>query len=235
MISSAVEDYLKAMYAAERAGEKVTTSALAARLGIQPASVTGMIKRLVDKRLVSHTPYGEATLTAEGRRAALSVVRHHRLIERFLVDALGVAWDEVHDEAHKLEHALSDALVDRIEAFLGHPDTCPHGSPIPTLDGEITEPAQIHLADLPVGQAALVSEVDDEEASLLRYLGELGLVPGAKVESIAAAPFDGPITVGISGRDRSVGVTVARRVWVRPLNPTALSAPQQHERSETDA
>ena len=194
----------------------MTTSALAARLGIQPASVTGMVKRLADMSLVSYTPYGAVTLIAEGRHAALSVIRRHRLIERFLVDTLGVPWDEVHDEAHKLEHTLSDALVDRIEAFLGHPATCPHGSPIPTPHGDIARPAQVSLAELPVGQAAIVSEVDDDDAAFLRYLSELGLVPGAEVESLGAAPFDGPVTLLISNQRRLVGASVVNRVWARP-------------------
>jgi DtxR family Mn-dependent transcriptional regulator len=222
MPSPAIENYLKTMYAVERAGEKITTSALAARLGIQPASVTGMVKRLADMALVSYTPYGAAALTAEGRRAALAVIRNHRLIERFLVDTLSVPWDEVHDEAHKLEHALSDALVDRIEAFLGHPDTCPHGSPIPTADGEIAAPIQILLADLSLGQAAVVSEVDDDDAAFLRYLGELGLVPGAEVKPLGMAPFDGPITLRISDQERSVGASVTNRVWVRSAEPAEI-------------
>jgi DtxR family Mn-dependent transcriptional regulator len=138
------------------------------------------------------------------------------VIERFLVDTLGVPWDEVHDEAHKLEHTLSDALVDRIEAFLGHPATCPHGSPIPTPHGDIARPAQVSLAELPVGQAAIVSEVDDDDAAFLRYLSELGLVPGAKVEILDVAPFEGPITFRVASQMRSVGVEVTRRVWVRP-------------------
>jgi len=217
MISSAIEDYLKAIYDMERAGEKVTTSALATRLGVQPASVTGMTKRLADMDLVTHIPYGAATLTFEGRREALSVIRHHRLIERFLADTLDVPWDEVHEEAHKLEHAVSDALVDRIEAFLGHPATCPHGSPIPSSDGEIVEAAQISLAELPIGQPAIVSEVDDEAAVLLRYLGELGLRPGTAVETLNVAPFDGPITYRVADQTRSAGARVTRRVWVRPV------------------
>lgn len=216
MPSPAIEDYLKTMYGLERLGEKITTSALAARLGIQPASVTGMVKRLADMALVANTPYGATTLTAEGRRTALAVIRRHRLIERFLVDTLGVPWDEVHGEAHRLEHALSDALVDRIEVFLDHPAACPHGSPIPTPGGEIAEPAQMSLADLPVGQTAIVSEVDDEDGAFLRHLDELGLVPGTQIETFAIAPFDGPITFRVASQQHSVGARVARRVWVRP-------------------
>ena len=218
MPSPAVEDYLKAMYDMEHIGEKVTTSALAARLGIQPASVTGMVKRLGDMALVSYTPYGAATLTAEGRNTALSVVRRHRVIERFLTDTLGVPWDEVHDEAHKLEHALSDMLVDRMETFLGHPVTCPHGSPIPTSDGDIAKPVQLPLAELSIGQAAVVSEVDDDDAMFLRHLDELGLALGTEVELLRVAPFNGPITLRVSGQERSVGAVVAARVWVRPAN-----------------
>lgn len=216
MSSPATEDYLKAIYTLERAGQRATTSALAARLGVQPASVTGMMKRLAEMHLVLYTPYDAATLTADGRRAALSVIRYHRLVERLLVDTLGVPWDEAHQEAHKLEHALSGTLADRIADFLGHPTTCPHGSPIPTADGEVAEPTQVPLTDLPVGRTAIVSEVDDEDAALLRYLNELGLVPGVEVESLAVAPFDGPITLRVADQERLVGAVVANHVWVRP-------------------
>jgi len=214
MTTSAAEDYLKTIYDMEQVGARATTSALAARLGVQPASVTGMVKRLAESDLVSHTPYGGADLTAAGRRTALSVARHHRVVERFLVDTLGVPWDEVHDEAHKLEHALSDALVDRLAAFLGHPATCPHGSPIPSPEGEIAEAAQIALAELPVGQIAVVSEVDDEDAAFLRYLSSLGLVPGAPVEVVAVAPFDGLLTLRIAGQEQVIGGRAAGRVWM---------------------
>jgi DtxR family Mn-dependent transcriptional regulator len=175
-----------------------------------------MLKRLADMALVSYTPYGAATLTAEGRSEALAVIRRHRLIERFLVETLGVPWDEVHDEAHKLEHALSDALVDRIEAFLGHPATCPHGSPIPTADGDIARPAQVPLAELPVGCSAIISEVDDDDAAFLRYLGELGLAPGAEVEVLGVAPFDGLLTFRIAGQTHAAGAQATHRVWVQP-------------------
>lgn len=218
MTTPAVEDYLKTIYAMEQAGERATTSALAARLGVQPASVTGMVKRLADMALVSYTPYGAASLTAEGRSEALAVVRRHRLVERFLVDTLHVPWDEVHDEAHKLEHALSDVLVDRIEAFLGHPATCPHGSPIPTADGDIARPAQVSLVELPVGCPAVISEVDDDDAAFLRYLGELGLAPGAEVEILDIAPFDNLLTLRVAGQTRSAGAEVAHRVWVQPAS-----------------
>ncbi len=231
MTTSAAEDYLKTIYDMEQVGARATTSALAARLGVQPASVTGMVKRLAESDLVSHTPYGGADLTAAGRRTALSVARHHRVVERFLVDTLGVPWDEVHDEAHKLEHALSDALVDRLAAFLGHPATCPHGSPIPSPEGEIAEAAQISLAELPVGQIAVVSEVDDEDAAFLRYLSELGLVPGAEVETLDMAPFAGPVTFRVAGQMRSAGTEVTRRVWVHSA-PTAANGSAERDRHD---
>ena len=220
MTSPAIEDYLKTLYALERTGEGVSTSALAGRLRIQPASVTGMLKRLANMALVAYTPYSATTLTADGRRAALSVIRRHRLIERFLVDTLSLPWDEVHDEAHKLEHALSSKLVDRIEIFLEYPATCPHGSPIPTAEGEVVESEQILLADLPAEQSAIVSEVDDEDAAFLRYASAWGLVPGAGIEVVDVAPFQGPITFRAAGRMRSAGSEVTRRVWVRPMPAT---------------
>ncbi len=202
------------IYDMERGGERATTSALAARLGVQPASVTGMVKRLAESELVAYTPYGGADLTPEGRRTALSVARHHRVIERFLVDTLGVPWDEVHVEAHRLEHALSDALVDRLDALLGHPATCPHGSPIPAADGRVAQPLHIALSELPAGRFGIVAEVDDEDAAFVRYVGELGLVPGAAVEIVAVAPFDGPLTLRIRGQEQVIGGRAASRVWV---------------------
>lgn len=214
MITSAAEDYLKTIYDLEQVGERATTSALAARLGVQPASVTGMVKRLAESELVSYTPYGGADLTAEGRRTALSVARHHRVVERFLVDTLGVPWDEAHVEAHRLEHALSDALVDRLDALLGHPATCPHGSPIPAADGQIAATRTVPLAELPAGTHGIIAEVDDEDAAFLRYAGELGLIPGAAVEVVAVAPFDGPLTLRIAGQEQVIGGRAAGRVWM---------------------
>jgi DtxR family Mn-dependent transcriptional regulator len=214
MTTSAVEDYLKTIYDMEQVGARATTSALAARLGVQPASVTGMVKRLAESALVSYTPYGGADLTAAGRRTALSVTRHHRVVERFLVDTLGVPWDEAHVEAHRLEHALSDALVDRLDALLGHPATCPHGSPIPAADGQIAATRAIPLAELPAGYDGIIAEVDDEDAAFLRYLGSLGLVPGAAVEVVAVAPFDGLLTLRIAGQEQVIGGRAAGRVWV---------------------
>jgi DtxR family Mn-dependent transcriptional regulator len=214
MTTSAAEDYLKTIYDMEQVGERATTSALAARLGVQPASVTGMVKRLAESELVSYTPYEGADLTSAGRRTALSVARHHRVVERFLVDTLGVPWDEAHVEAHRLEHALSDALVDRLDALLGHPATCPHGSPIPAADGQIATTRTVPLAELPAGYRGIIAEVDDEDAAFLRYVGELGLIPGAAVEVVAVAPFDGPLTLRIAGQEQVIGSRAAGQVWM---------------------
>jgi len=214
MHTSAIEDYLKTIYEIGREQGPVTNAALAARLGVAPASVTGMVKKLADLDLVTHEPYQGATLTPAGRQTALEVVRHHRLIERFLADTVGVPWDQVHEEAHKIEHVLSEALEARIDALLGYPQTCPHGSPIPTRNGNIAEACQVPLAELAVGQPAVVTEVTDEDPALLRYVGELGLYPGTTVEVLRVEPFEGPLTILVGGQSHTLGRGVANQVWV---------------------
>ena len=167
MHTQAVEDYLKTIYDLGR-GETVSTSALAERLGVTSASVTGMVKKLAEMNLVSHEPYRGVTLAEAGRRIALEVIRHHRLVERYLHDALGVPWDRVHAEAEKIEHVLSEDLEARMDAALGHPTTDPHGAPIPTLDLVLDEPDVTPLAALKAGQRGTVAEVSDHDADLLR-------------------------------------------------------------------
>jgi DtxR family Mn-dependent transcriptional regulator len=214
MHTQAVEDYLKTIYEIQCEQDRVATTVLAERLAVTPASATGMIKKLADMRLVVHEPYQGVKLTKAGQEIALEVVRHHRLVERFLAEALGVPWDRVHEEAHKIEHVLSEDLEDRMDAMLGHPMTDPHGSPIPRRDGTIDESAHIHLADLQAGQSAVVNEVNDHDSALLRYLGELGLYPKAEVAVITIAPLDGLMTVRIGAAQHSVSRTVASQVFV---------------------
>jgi DtxR family Mn-dependent transcriptional regulator len=178
MHTQAVEDYLKIIYELQREQGKVATSMLAERLGVAPASATGMIKKLAGMHLVTHEPYQGVVLTAAGEKIALEIIRHHRLIERYLAEALGVPWDQVHDEAEKWEHVLSEALEDRIDAMLGYPTTDPHGAPIPTRNGTIAQLASMRMADLQPGQSAVIVEVSDHDSALLRYLGGLGMYPG---------------------------------------------------------
>lgn len=214
MHTHAMEDYLKTIYEIQLEQGRVATSALAERLGVAPASVTGMLKRLADLRLVAYQPYQGVTLTQAGQKIALEIIRHHRLVELFLAEALGVPWDKVHAEAHKIEHVLSEDLVQRIDAALGHPATDPHGAPIPGPDGRIEGPDVVQLAELKPGQSAVVAEVDDRDPALLRYVAELGLMPHTVVRVLAQAPFDGPITVRVGDTEHALGQEVARRVLV---------------------
>jgi DtxR family Mn-dependent transcriptional regulator len=214
MQTQAVEDYLKAVYEVGREQGRVTTTALADRLGVTPASVTGMVKKLAELRLVAHEPYQGVALTEAGRRIALEVVRHHRLVELYLAEALGVPWDQVHAEAEKWEHVLSEDLEDRIDARLGYPTTDPHGAPIPSRSGEIAPTSRLALAELEPGRCAVVAEVSDHDPELLRYLGGLGLYPRAEVSVVAVAPFNGPVTVRVGGGEHALGREAAGYVWV---------------------
>jgi DtxR family Mn-dependent transcriptional regulator len=213
-ISPAIEDYLKAIYTLELTNPQVTTSLLAEHIGFKPASVTGMLKTLAELNLVSYTPYHGVELTVAGRRIALEVVRHHRLIELYLVEALGYSWDEVHDEAEALEHVISEKLEARIAARLGHPSFDPHGDPIPTLEGTLPAGDDISLAHLSVGDSAEIVRVCDQHPERLRYLADLGLVPGAKLEVVASAPFDGPVSVRVGSMVHPIDRRLAREIYV---------------------
>jgi DtxR family transcriptional regulator, Mn-dependent transcriptional regulator len=199
MYSESEENYLKAIYEQqyERGSMWVTTSALAHQLGVSPASVTEMLKKLAghEPMLLVYERYHGVQLTEEGLSAAREVVRHHRLIESFLIQALGYPWDRVHAEAHRLEHAISEEMEDRIADYLGEPGRDPHGAPIPRRDGGVEALDDVKLSDLPLGQPARVRRVLDEDPALLRYLGELGLIVGARLEITERAPFDGPLFV----------------------------------------
>jgi len=214
MHSQAVEDYLKTIYEIEREQDKVATTVLAEQLGVAPASATGMIKKLAEMELVAYEPYQGVVLTQAGRRIAIEIIRHHRLIELFLAETLGVPWDQVHAEAHKMEHVISEDLVERIDTALGHPTTDPHGAPIPTRDGTIDQPPCRRLADLEPGQSAMIAEVFDNNAAVLRYLGELGLYPKVAVRVVTIAPFGGPLTVRAGETDHILGREVASQILV---------------------
>lgn len=209
-----VEDYLKAIYAIERSGEPAATNDIAQELSIAPASVSGMLQRLADQGLVEHERYRGARLTPAGRKAALRTLRRHRVIEAYLVRALGYGWDGVHAEAERLEHAASDELIDRMAEAIGEPLTDPHGAPIPTRDGRIDDPPRASLADTAVGARARIVRVGDEDAGMLRYLDSLGLRPGAVVTLTDRAPFDGPLTLSIGKATCQVGAALAARVLV---------------------
>lgn len=213
-LTGPVEDYLKAIYELERSGEPAETNAIARYLDIAPASVSGMMRRLADQGLITHERYHGAHLTVAGRRAALRTLRRHRVIEAYLTSALGYSWDRVHDEAERLEHAASDDLVDRMAAAIGEPATDPHGAPIPARDGTLPERKLVALATIAPGQQATVASVSDRNAERLRYLAELGIVPGAEVQVIAREPFDGPIALVVDGERRTIGTALAVQILV---------------------
>ena len=211
-LTVAVQDYLKAIYALESVGERVTTSALAARMGVSAPSATAMTKRLAELGLVERAPYRGVSLTAEGRLGALEVLRHHRLLERYLVDRLGLSLDEVHVEADRLEHALSEELEAKIDAELGYPTHDPHGDPIPDRELRVSEGGNRTLCDLEVGDRAIVSRVPSADPGLLRYLSELSLVPGAEVELVSLAPFAGPVAVRTVAGEHAISRELADRI-----------------------
>jgi DtxR family transcriptional regulator, Mn-dependent transcriptional regulator len=216
-VSQAVEDYVKAIYLLEQREGKVTTKELALALDVAAPSVTAMIKRLHAMRLVRHTRYRGVSLTPAGRRMALEVVRHHRLLELYLVEALGIPWDRVHDEAERLEHVISEELEERIAERLGHPVTDPHGDPIPTKAGEMDQPVYLPLSELSPGAAAIVKRVADQAPAKLRYLGNLGLFPEVRVTLLEKAPFGGPMSLEVGETRCTLGDELARHIYVLPV------------------
>jgi DtxR family transcriptional regulator, Mn-dependent transcriptional regulator len=217
--TSAVEDYTKAIYALElRESEPVTTNALAERLGVTPGSASAMVKRLGELGLAEHRPYHGVSLTDQGRRVALEVIRHHRLLELYLVESLGVPWDRVHQEAEVLEHVLSEELEELIADKLGDPTVDPHGDPIPTRELEIEEGSTASLQTLDPGDRAVFTRVSDSDPEMLRFLAARGIAPGDDLEVIDKQPFDGPLFVRFGTDVHVLGGTLARamRVEVKP-------------------
>ena len=222
-LSRAEQDYLKAIYHLQRKeqGDRVGTVALAKWLGVSAASATSMIKKLAEGALVSHHPYQGVALTESGERAALEMLRHHRLIETFLSEHLGMPWHEVHAEADRLEHALSETLEDRLADALGDPTVDPHGAPIPTKDGRVATPSTIPLWSVGAGQCVRIVEVEDEDATLLTHLADLGLRPGTTVEVLTRGPFDGPLHIRVDAQEHALGEIVAGAIAVMPLEVVA--------------
>jgi DtxR family Mn-dependent transcriptional regulator len=204
-LTRSVEDYLKAIYQLSPEGRAASTSEIAHLLALSPPSVTGMVKRLSEHGLLEHVPYRGVQLTDEGRRAALRMVRRHRLIEAYLVEFLGYSWDTVHEEAERLEHAVSDILVERMASALGHPVVDPHGDPIPGADGSIQELSCTPLSDIPVGETVEIHRVHASQPDRLRYIASLGLVPGARVTVVDRQPFDDLVTIEVAGQQHVIG------------------------------
>ncbi len=216
-ISRAVEDYLKIIYELQQASGKVNTTALAERLNVAPASVTGMIKKLAEDRprLVNYERRHGVSLTPAGQKIALEVIRHHRLLELYLHQALGYAWDEVDAEAEKLEHVISEGFEDRIAALLGQPELDPHGAPIPTKEGTVAPLGGARLSQMEVGQQGRVVRVCDDDPALLRYLAELGIRPETAIAVVGRSPFDGPMHVRVGNRSpQALGKHVTDHVFV---------------------
>ena len=210
-----VEDYAKAIYSLEQRGDGlVTTSALAERLGVTAGSASSMVKRLAEQGLAEHAPYGGTRLTERGRRVALEVLRHHRLLERYLSEELDVPWDRVHEEAEVLEHVLSEDLEERIAEKLGHPAHDPHGDPIPTRDGEVHERETRSLDELEAGERATLVRVSDSDPAMLRYLAERGLGPGVDIHVDDKQPFGGPLFIRVGERAHVLGGALAQAMRV---------------------
>lgn len=216
--TEAVDDYLKIIFALTREGGVATTGAIAERLDLTPASVTGMIQRLAsqDPALVKYSKNRGAVLTEAGRERALEVIRHHRLLETFLHETLGIDWARVHEEAEKLEHYISEDLEDRIADYLGNPVVDPHGSPIPHKDGTIPELDRVSVVDLPPGDPAILARVPDEDPELGDYLAGMGLVRGTRVVLESVEPFGGPVYLRCGERRLGIGPEIARRLLVLP-------------------
>lgn len=214
MITQAIQDYLKIIFKLASFEKPVNTNSIADRLQISQASVTGMIKKLSDLKLITHKPYYGVELTQSGRKIALEIIRHHRLLELYLAEALGYSWDMVHDEAEKLEHVISEEFEDKMAKILGNPTTDPHGAPIPSKDGKIEEQTLIPLTSAEAGQKVLVKQVSDSDPEMLRYLGEVGIYPDVELHILEKAPFGGPLLVKIGEGKHHLGGTLTDNVMI---------------------
>ena len=215
VLTAAVQDYAKAIYTLETRNGSASTNELAALLEVRPGSVSGMLRKLSALGLVEHERYHGVRLTERGRRVALEVIRHHRLLELFLVESLGMTWDEVHAEAEVLEHALSEELEELIAAKLGNPTVDPHGDPIPSRELTVVATDEPTLTELEPGERATFVRVSDTDPEMLRFLAGRGILPGRDVELIERQPFDGPLFVRVGDDVHVLGATLARAMRVR--------------------
>jgi DtxR family transcriptional regulator, Mn-dependent transcriptional regulator len=213
-LSAAIQDYLKEIYKLQSEGTPPTTSAIARRMGVAPSSVTSMLKKLAALGLAEHSPYRGVELSEAGTKIALEVIRHHRLLEQYLAETLGVPIDAVHAEADKLEHVLSEELEARIDEQLGYPTHDPHGDPIPDAGLRIETKRLRSLDALEPGEQATIRRVPDSDSELLRYLAGLQLVPGGLVTMRRAEPFDGPVTVAVEGREHAISRELAMQIGI---------------------
>jgi DtxR family Mn-dependent transcriptional regulator len=217
-VSANTEEYLEWIYRLSKENDEVTTTDLARKLKVSPASVTGMLKRLAERGLIDYQPYKGILLTPEGRTVAARIIRRHGLIERLLTDVLGLPWHEVDQVAGRIEHVITDEVEERIAQLCDYPTTCPHGQPI---DMEAPDFA-IRLTKLDAGEEAQVSRIGDEEPEFLSYVAELGLRPGVHIRSLGRAPFNGPFRIRVGDREHALGDEVAAEIWVERLTPAAV-------------
>lgn len=214
VLSQSVEDYLKAIYKLEADEKGASTTRIAESLDVSSASATNMVKRLSKMGLVNYRSYKGATLTSSGRKIALEIIRHHRLLELYLLEVMGYSWDEVHDEAEKLEHHISEQFEDKIAELLDNPTHDPHGDPIPTKEGIMPEMEMEALIDAQEGHRYMVSRVKNQDPELLRYLEKIGLLPGAKLTVKEKGPFKGPITLLVEDKEQVLGNEVAEHICI---------------------
>lgn len=213
-LSQSVEDYLKAIYILEEEGDGASTTNIAETLNISSASVTNMLKRLAGLNLIEHQSYKGATLTEAGKKIALEILRHHRLLELYLKEIMGYSWDQVHEEAENLEHHISEKFEDKIAELLDHPTHDPHGDPIPTKDGIVPEMASLSLCDANLDEQYVIGRVKDQDPELLRYLEKTGVIPGVKLKVLEKTPFEGPIKVLLEDAEKTLGFSVAKEIFL---------------------
>ncbi len=218
MVGSSVQDYVKAIYKLSLKNKAITPTHLAERLGVSSPAVTKMVRKLQDLKLVRYARSKGLSLTPSGEKIALEVIRHHRLLELYLTEALGYSWEEVHDEAEKLEHVISEHFEEKIEKLLGYPTHDPHGAPIPTRDGDVEASEIIKLSRLEPGQRAVIRQVSDNDSDMLSYLGSLGMYPGTRVEMVAKEPYGGSLRIKVSGKNHSIGSELAEKVFISLAN-----------------
>lgn len=217
VLSQAVEDYLKAIYKLETEGEGASTTRLAEAMDVSSASATNMIKRLAKMGLVDYQSYKGARLSKAGRKIALEIIRHHRLLELYLLEVMGYSWDEVHEEAEKLEHHISEQFEDKIAELLDHPTHDPHGDPIPSKDGIMPVMEDIPLNEAEQGQSYMVTRVKDQDPELLRYLEKVGLLPGVRITIEKKEPFEGPLTLRVEDTEQVIGHSLGDSIYLAEL------------------
>ncbi len=223
------EDYLKVIYHLERENERATTTAIAEAMGVSPASATNMVKKLAELNLVHYTPYQGVRLTPAGRKIALEIIRHHRLLELYLAEALGISWDKVHEEADRLEHVISEELEEAMARVLGYPKVDPHGDPIPSPEGVVEDISGPTLTDIPLNTPAQITRVRCQEPEILRYLGGLGIYPGKRVLVRERAPFEGPLLIEVEGVTHALGHHVGKEIDVHLLTDEEKGAAGQED------